>query len=96
MVVETGVILAGTGYAGAAIAKALLSDAADNAPCILLDKSADEMLVDLILSERGDVAGAVVRRRGKAEPLRAPVVILAPFNARAQRVNPLSREFFAH
>jgi hypothetical protein len=74
MVVETGVIVAGTGYAGSAVARAL---AQSNAPYILLDKTHGEMLLDVILSESGEVAGAVVARNGQVEPLRAPAVVLA-------------------
>lgn len=77
MVTETGVILAGLGYSGSAIAKELLARPDENAPCILLDKTQGEMIVDLILSETGSVAGALVARSGRVEPLRAPVVILA-------------------
>lgn len=77
MVVETGVVLAGLGYSGSAIARALLSDPKDNAPTILLDKREGEMVVDLILSGSGEVAGALLAREGKVEPVRAPAVVLA-------------------
>lgn len=77
MVVDTGIILAGTGYAGSAIARELARDHADNAPYVLVDKGAGEMLLDLILSDDGVVAGALVAREGRVEPIRAPVVILA-------------------
>lgn len=77
MVIETGVVLAGTGYAGSAIARELARDASNNAPYVLLDKSHDEMLLDVILSESGRVAGALVVRGGTVEALRAPVVVLA-------------------
>lgn len=80
MVVETGVIVAGTGFAGSAIARPL-SDPRDSAPFILLDKSADEMLLDIILSENGrEVAGALVARPGRAgtiTPIQSPAVVLA-------------------
>lgn len=79
MVVETGVVVAGTGYAGSAIARHL-TDPRNNAPYVLLDKAHGEMLVDLILSETGSVAGALVVREGRVEPLRAPVVVLATGN----------------
>ncbi|HET6405850.1 MAG TPA: hypothetical protein VFH78_14500, partial [Candidatus Thermoplasmatota archaeon] len=39
-----------------------------------------EMLVDVILSEHGVVAGVLLARAGKVEPVRAPVVILATGN----------------
>lgn len=77
VVPETGVILAGTGYAGGQVAKALFADPSINAPCVLLDKAAGEMLVDIILSERGEVAGALVARGGKVEPLKGAAVVLA-------------------
>ena len=77
MVVETGVILAGVGYSGSAIARDLLSTPRDNAPCILLDKREGEMVVDLILGETGEVAGALVARGGAVEPVKAPAVVLA-------------------
>lgn len=80
MVLETGIIVAGTGYAGSAIARALTSDPKNNAPFVILDKLHDEMIVDLILSEDGTVAGALVARDGKVEPIRAPVVVLATGN----------------
>ena len=79
MVLETGIIVAGTGYAGSAVARNL-TDPKNNAPYILLDKAHGEMLVDLILSEQGVVAGALVARDGKVEPMRAPVVVLATGN----------------
>lgn len=77
---ETGIIVAGTGYAGSAIARHL-TDPKDNAPFTLVDKTHGEMLVDVILSSDGDaVAGALVARGGKVEPIRAPVVVLATGN----------------
>lgn len=76
MVLETGIIVAGTGYAGSAIARHL-TDPKSNAPFTLVDKAHGEMLVDLILSERGVVAGALVVRNGQIEAIRAPVVVLA-------------------
>ena len=87
MVLETGIIVAGTGYAGSAIARNLV-DPRNNAPFTLLDKQHGEMLVDLILSEGGVVAGALVARTRPAaggatlvvEPVRAPVVVLATGN----------------
>lgn len=79
MVLETGIIIAGTGYAGSALARHL-TDPRDNAPYILLDKTHGEMLVDIILSERGAVAGALVARGGRVEAIRAPVVVLATGN----------------
>lgn len=81
VVLETGVIVAGTGYAGSAVARALASDPGDNAPYTLLDKRHGEMLLDLVLSESGrEVAGALVARGGEVVPLRAPVVVLATGN----------------
>lgn len=80
MVLETGIILAGTGYAGSAVARELASDHRDNAPYVLLDKAHGEMLLDVILSEKGEVAGALVARNGTIEPLKAPVVVLATGN----------------
>lgn len=86
MVVETGIIVAGSGYAGSAILRrlsepaagsALLRDPDYNAPFILLDKTHDEMLLDVILSESGEVAGALVAREGVVTPIRAPAVVLA-------------------
>lgn len=77
MVIETGILLAGTGYAGSAIARELAADPRDNAPFVLLDKAHGEMLLDVILSESGAVAGALVAREGRVEPMRAPVVVLA-------------------
>ncbi|MFA5861129.1 MAG: FAD-binding protein [Candidatus Thermoplasmatota archaeon] len=77
MVIETGIIVAGTGYAGSAIARALSSDARSTAPYILLDKKHQEMVLDIILSEAGEVAGALVARNGKIEPIKAPAVVLA-------------------
>lgn len=77
MVIETGVIVAGTGYAGSAVVRALSSDASSNAPYILLDKRHDEMILDIILSETGGVAGALIARGGKVEALKAPAVVLA-------------------
>ena len=76
---ETGIVVAGTGYAGSAIARHLV-DPKHNAPFTLLDKSHGEMLVDIILSEQGTVAGALVARGGKVEPIRAPVIVLATGN----------------
>lgn len=62
MVLETGIIVAGTGYAGSALARAL-TDPRNNAPYTLLDKRHGEMLVDVILNEAGGaVAGALVCR----------------------------------
>src|SRR5581483_2982759 len=80
MVLETGVVVAGTGYAGSAIARALASDPRDNAAYVLLDKAHGEMLLDIILSEKGEVAGALVARGGVVEPLKAPCVVLATGN----------------
>jgi hypothetical protein len=80
MVLETGIIVAGTGYAGSAIARELASDPRENAPYVLLDKSHGEMLLDVILSENGEVAGALVARNGVVEPLKAPCVALATGN----------------
>lgn len=77
MVLETGVVVAGTGYAGAAVARELARDPGDNAPFVLLDKTHDEMLLDVILSERGHVAGALVARRSEVGAIRAPAVVLA-------------------
>lgn len=75
MVVETGVIVAGAGYAGSAVLREL---AKGNAPYILLDKAHGEMLYDIVLSPDGDeVAGALVVRDGRLEPMRAPAVVLA-------------------
>lgn len=79
VVVETGILLAGTGYAGSAIARHL-NDPRNNAPYVLLDKRHGEMLLDIILSEGGVVAGALVAREGRVEPVRAPVVVLATGN----------------
>lgn len=87
VVLETGIIVAGTGYAGSAIARHLV-DPKNNAPFTLVDKLHDEMLVDLILSEHGIVAGALVARPHPTaagaplvvEPIRAPVVVLATGN----------------
>lgn len=76
---ETGVIVAGTGFAGSAVARHL-TDPRNNAPFTLVDKTHDEMLVDVILSEHGVVAGALVARGGQVEPIRAPVVVLATGN----------------
>lgn len=81
MVVETGVILAGLGYSGSAIARDLLSNVAENAPCILLDKRHGEMIVDVILSDHGEVAGALVARDGRVQPVKAPAVVLATGSA---------------
>ena len=79
MVLETGIVVAGTGYAGSALAREL---ARGNAPYVLLDKAHGEMLLDVVLSEQGDeVAGALVLREGKVEPLRAAAVVLATGNA---------------
>lgn len=88
MVLETGIVVAGTGYAGSALARALSSNPKNNAPYTLLDKRHGEMLVDLILSEGGVVAGALVARTHPSaagaplvvEPVRAPVVVLATGN----------------
>lgn len=77
MVVETGVVVAGTGQAGGAIARELFARPGNNAPCVLLDKAHGEMLLDLILSDAGEVAGALVAREGRVEPVRASVVVLA-------------------
>lgn len=74
MVLETGIVVAGTGYAGSALAREL---AQQHAPYILLDKAHGEMLVDVILSEAGEVAGALIVRDGQVVPLRAPAVVLA-------------------
>lgn len=80
MVLETGIVVAGTGYAGSAIARHL-NDPRNNAPYTLIDKAHGEMVVDIILSERGDhVAGALIARAGAVEPVRAPVVVLATGN----------------
>lgn len=79
MVVETGIIIAGTGYAGSAIARGLV-DPKNNAPFILLDKRENEMLLDVILSDAGEVAGALVLRDGVVKPIRAPAVVLATGN----------------
>jgi hypothetical protein len=79
MVVETGIVIAGAGYAGSAIARRL-HDRRQNAPYVLLDKRDGEMLLDVILSERGEVAGALVARHGKVEPLRTAAVVLATGN----------------
>lgn len=79
MVVETGIIVAGTGYAGSALTRHL-TDPRNNAPYVLLDKAHGEMLVDVILSESGVVAGALVARNGHIEAVRAPVVVLATGN----------------
>lgn len=79
MVLETGIIVAGTGYAGSAVARNL-TDPKNNAPYILLDKEHGEMLVDVILSEHAVVAGGLVLRDGRVEPVRAPVVVLATGN----------------
>lgn len=79
MVVETGVIVAGTGFAGSAVARHLF-DPRDNAPSLLFDKTHDEMLVDVILSEKGEVAGALVAREGRVEPIRAGAIVLATGN----------------
>lgn len=78
--VETGIVVAGTGFAGSAVARELTQAAIGNAPYVLLDKAHDEMLVDLILSEAGHVAGALVARGGRVEPVRAPAVVLATGN----------------
>lgn len=80
MVLETGVIVAGTGYAGSAVARDLV-DPRNNAPFTILDKTHGEMLVDVILSEDGEVAGALVARNGIVEPLRAAAIVLATGNA---------------
>jgi hypothetical protein len=77
---ETGVIVAGTGYAGSAVARELARDPRENAAYVLLDKSHGEMLLDVILSEKGEVAGALVAREGRVEPLKAPCVVLATGN----------------
>lgn len=77
MVVETGILVAGTGYAGSALVRELARDHRDNAPFILVDKAHGEMLLDIILSESGRVAGALVARGGVVEPIRTPVVVLA-------------------
>ncbi len=75
MVVETGIIVAGTGYAGSAILREL---ADSHAPFIFLDKAHGEMLLDVILSEDGkEVAGARILRDGAVEVLRAPCIVLA-------------------
>jgi hypothetical protein len=79
VVLETGIIVAGTGYAGSALARHLVNPK-NNAPFTLLDKAHGEMLVDLIMSESGVVAGALVARGGQVEPVRAPVVVLATGN----------------
>lgn len=82
MVLETGVIVAGTGYAGAAVARHLAEVPLGSAPYVLLDKAHGEMLLEVILSEVGDeVAGALVAREGRVEALRAPAVVLATGNA---------------
>jgi hypothetical protein len=80
VVIETGIVVAGTGYAGAAVAHALASNPRSNAPFILVDKTAAEMVVDIILSESGVVAGVLIVREGRVEPIRAPVVVLATGN----------------
>lgn len=86
MVVETGIIVAGTGYAGSAILRKLAEpadklgasrDPKYNAAYILLDKAHDEMVKDIILSESGEVAGALVVRDGAVEAVRASAVVLA-------------------
>ncbi len=74
MSTETGIIVAGTGYAGGAIAREL---ADSNAPYILLDKQHGEMIYDVILSDKGEVAGALVVRDGRVEAIHAPAVVLA-------------------
>lgn len=79
MVLETGIIVAGTGYAGSAVARHL-TDPKNNAPFTLVDKRDGEMLVDIIMSESGVVAGALLARGGAIEPVRAPVVVLATGN----------------
>lgn len=77
MVAETGVLVAGTGFAGSAVARHLI-DPQDNAPFVLLDKTAGDMLLDIILAEDGaSVAGALVARGGAVAPIRAPAVVLA-------------------
>jgi len=80
MVLETGVIVAGTGYAGSAVARELARDPKENAPYVLLDKAHGEMMLDVILSESGEVAGALVARNGVVEPVKAPCVVLATGN----------------
>lgn len=81
MVVETGVLVAGLGPAGSAVARALFASPVGNAPCMLLDKAQGEMLVDVVLSESGGVAGALVARAGEVRPVRAPAVVLATGDA---------------
>lgn len=80
MVIETGIVVAGTGYAGSAVARALADVKSGSAPFVLLDKAHGEMLLDVILSDDGSVAGALVVRDGEVVPIRAPVVILATGN----------------
>lgn len=86
VVVETGIIVAGAGYAGSAILRKLAEpaektgasrDPAYNAPYVLLDKTHGEMLLDVILTEGGEVAGALIVRDGEVVPMRAPAVVLA-------------------
>lgn len=81
VVVETGVVVVGLGYSGSAIARVLLGDPKDNAPCILVDKREGEMVTDLILSEAGAVAGVLLARGGAVEPVRASAVVLATGSA---------------
>lgn len=81
MVIETGIVVAGTGYAGSALARALSEVRSGSAPYILLDKAHGEMLLDVILSEDGaEVAGALVLREGRIDAIRAPAVVLATGN----------------
>lgn len=81
MVLETGVLVAGTGYAGSAVARELARDPRDNAPYVILDKAHGEMLLDVILNEAGDaIAGALLARNGQVEPVKAPCVVLATGN----------------
>lgn len=80
MVIETGIVVAGTGYAGSAVARALAEVKSGSAPYILLDKRHGEMLLDVILSEGGEVAGALVVRDGEVVPIRAAAVVLATGN----------------
>lgn len=82
MVLETGVVVAGTGFAGAAVARSLASDVRNNAPYVLLDKDHGEMLLDVVLDDSGtEVAGVLVVREREVVPIRAPCVVLATGNA---------------
>ncbi|HET6405224.1 MAG TPA: hypothetical protein VFH78_11290, partial [Candidatus Thermoplasmatota archaeon] len=76
MVLETGIVVAGTGYAGSAIARHL-TDPKNNAPFTLIDKTHGEMLVDVILSEHGVVAGVLLARAGDEALARPQCACLA-------------------